>query len=104
MDKHTDFVELEMMLELQDKLKELEQERDKYKSIVEDAIYCINDFLCTEEYCVVDGIAIADNYNDLLKILNGAEVKYFDRDKCFVIEVEKLEEGNSNEKMVSINE
>jgi hypothetical protein len=45
---------------------------------------------------ISDGLCV-NNVEELLKILNGAEVKYFDRDKCFAIEVEELEEGNSNE-------
>ena len=33
------------------------------------ATECIKDFLCTEEYISLDGEAIANNYHELLKIL-----------------------------------
>ena len=32
---------------------------------------CIKDFLCTEEYCKLEGKAIADNYMKLLSIVGG---------------------------------
>ena len=34
------------------------------------AIECIKNFLCTEEYITINGIAIADNYSEVLEILN----------------------------------
>lgn len=34
---------------------------------------CIKNFLCSEEYIKVDGIAIADNYAAVLEILKGSE-------------------------------
>lgn len=48
------------------KLEQLQQRIDK-------AIECISNFLCTEEYIKVDGIAIADNYEKILEILDGGE-------------------------------
>ena len=42
--------------------KELQQRLDKIEE-------CIKNFLCTEEYINVDGKAIADNYEELLKII-----------------------------------
>lgn len=33
---------------------------------------CIKNFLCSEEYIKVDGIAIADNYAAVLEILEGS--------------------------------
>lgn len=41
------------------------------KQRIDKAVECIKDFLCTEEYINVDGIAIANNYAEVLEILGG---------------------------------
>ena len=47
-----------------DKIKELQQRIDRAEE-------CIKTFLCSEEYIIVDGTAIADNYAAVLEILKG---------------------------------
>ena len=42
-----------------------------YKSRCEKANKIITDFMCTEEYCNVDPVAIAENYMKIQKALNG---------------------------------
>lgn len=44
-----------------------------YKSRCEKANKIITDFMCTEEYCSVDPIAIAENYMEIQKALNGSD-------------------------------
>lgn len=46
-----------------------EQEIDQLRYTVKAIRKCIMDFLLTEEYIKVDGVAIANNYRNLLKIL-----------------------------------
>ena len=40
---------------------------------IDKAEECIINFLCSEEYCGLDGIAIAKNYEELLEILRGKD-------------------------------
>ena len=57
-----------------DLVKMYENRLDSYlnlKSRNKQAIECIKDFLCTEEYIKVDGEAIANNYVELLNILES---------------------------------
>lgn len=42
---------------------------------IDKAEECIMNFLCSEEYCGLDGIAIAKNYEELLEILRGIDEK-----------------------------
>lgn len=51
--------------------EKLQQENQKYKEVIDKSIEYIENFLCTEEYINVNGIAIADNYKSILKILKG---------------------------------
>lgn len=44
-----------------------------YKSRCEKANKIITDFMCTEEYCSVDPVAIAENYTEIQKALNGSD-------------------------------
>ena len=44
-----------------------------YKSRCEKANEIITDFMCTEEYCNVDPVAIAENYMEIQKLLNGSD-------------------------------
>lgn len=79
--KDTD--ELELALEVSSKkaiyliddlikhLFELQQENKKYKEVINKAIENIENFLCTEDYINVNGIAIAENYAEILEILKG---------------------------------
>lgn len=41
------------------------------KEVIDKAIENIEKFLCTEDYINVNGIAIAENYKELLEILKG---------------------------------
>lgn len=53
--------------QLKEKIKQLETNRDE-------VIECINEFLCTEEYIKVDGLAIANNYTEIvIKLEKGKE-------------------------------
>ena len=54
-------------------LDKLEQENQKYKEVLDKLKECIKNFLCTEEYINVNGIAIADNYSEVLDILKEVE-------------------------------
>ena len=57
---------------LEDKAKLVDKffvERNEAIIKIHRAEDCIKQFLCTIEYCAVDGKAIADNYHELLKIL-----------------------------------
>lgn len=47
--------------------------RNGFKLRVEQAITCIEEFLCTEEYINLDGEAIANNYLQLYDILRGTK-------------------------------
>lgn len=51
------------------KINKLQQENKKYKEVIDKARECIKNFLCTEEYINVNGIAIADNYAEVLDML-----------------------------------
>lgn len=44
-----------------------------YKSRCEKANKIITDFMCTDEYCSVDSVAIAENYMEIQKALNGSD-------------------------------
>ena len=52
-----------------DCIENLQQENKKYKEVIDKLRECIKNFLCTEEYINVNGIAIADNYYEVLDIL-----------------------------------
>ena len=52
---------------------------NKDKRKIEKAIEYIKDFLCTEEYIKVDGIAIANNYIELLNILQEEDYNKVER-------------------------
>jgi hypothetical protein len=52
-----------------DCIENLQQENKKYKEVIDKLRECIKNFLCTEEYINVNGIAIADNYSEVLDIL-----------------------------------
>lgn len=56
----------EQTLLLTEEYKELKERIDK-------AIENIENFICSEEYIKVDGIAIADNYKKQLNILKGED-------------------------------
>lgn len=62
-------------LEESSKLSELwcksQEENKKYKKVIDKAIKNTENFLCTEDYINVNGIAIANNYKELLEILKG---------------------------------
>ncbi len=45
------------------------EESQKQKEVIDKVNKCIRDFLCSKEYTAVDGIAIANNYKDILDIL-----------------------------------
>lgn len=51
----------------------LEQQYKKQKEVIDKARECIKKFLCTEEYINVNAIAIADNYSEVLEILDEVE-------------------------------
>lgn len=51
----------------------LQQENKKQKEVIDKARECIKNFLCTEEYINVNGIAIADNYSEVLEILDEVD-------------------------------
>ncbi len=58
------------------KVSELSKENDRLylenkrqKEVIDKAIEIIKGFLCSKEYINVDGIAIANNYNDILDLL-----------------------------------
>lgn len=53
-------------------VEKAEEARD-YKSRCEKANKIITDFMCTEEYCSVDPVAIAENYMEIQKALNGSD-------------------------------
>ena len=53
-------------------VEKAEEARD-YKSRCEKANKIITDFMCTEEYCSVDSVAIAENYMEIQKALNGSD-------------------------------
>lgn len=55
------------------KINRLQLEIEKYKEVIDKARKCIKNFLCTEEYINVNGIAIADNYSEVLDILKEVE-------------------------------
>lgn len=82
------------------KIKELQQERDLYKEVIDKAIECIKNFLCTEEYINVNGIAIADNYAEILEILKD-EDSSFDNPlmgvPTFLDKTEEILKGETNE-------
>lgn len=48
---------------------------EDYKSRCKKVNKLITDFMCTEEYCNVDPIAIAENYMKIQKALNGSDEK-----------------------------
>ena len=52
-----------------DCIENLQQENKKYKEVIDKLRECIKNILCTEEYINVNGIAIADNYSEVLDIL-----------------------------------
>ena len=52
-----------------DCIENLQQENKKYKEVIDKLRECIKNFLCTEEYINVNGIAIADNYAEVLDML-----------------------------------
>lgn len=56
-----------------DYVAELEQQCKKQKEVLDKLKECIKNFLCTEEYINVNGIAIADNYAEVLEILKEVE-------------------------------
>lgn len=58
---------IEFMLKDNDKL---EQQCKKQKEVIDKVNKCIKDFLCSEEFIGVDGISIANNYENILDILN----------------------------------
>lgn len=49
---------------------ELEQLVEKQKEVINKASKCIKNFLCSEEYIGVEGISIANNYENILDTLN----------------------------------
>lgn len=51
-------------------IEELEQQVKKQQEVIDEARQCIKDFLCSEEYINIDGDAIANNYENILGILN----------------------------------
>lgn len=61
-----------------EKLKELNicvgcENNPDYKSRCKRANKIITDFMCTEEYCSVEPVAIAENYMEIQKALNGSD-------------------------------
>lgn len=54
-------------------IKNVYLENQKYKEVLDKLKECIKNFLCTEEYINVNGIAIADNYAEVLEILKEVE-------------------------------
>ena len=58
-----------LLIEFQD----IEQKVNIYKSRCKRANKIITDFMCTEEYCNVDPVAIAENYMEIQKSLNGSD-------------------------------
>lgn len=48
-------------------IKKLQQENTQLKSVLKEIRECIMSFFLTEEYIKVDGIAIANNYHELLE-------------------------------------
>lgn len=51
-------------------IQTLEQENTQLKSVLKEIRECIMNFLLTEEYIIVDGKAIANNYHKLLEIID----------------------------------
>lgn len=51
----------------------IKKKYEKYKEVLDKLKECIKNFLCTEEYINVNGIAIADNYSEVLEILKEVE-------------------------------
>ena len=51
-------------------IENLQEENKKQKEVIDKARECIKNFLCTEEYITINGIAIADNYAEVLDMLN----------------------------------
>lgn len=54
-----------------EEIDNLRKQCKKQKEIIDKSIKNIENFLCTEDYINVNGIAIADNYKELLEILKG---------------------------------
>lgn len=52
-----------------DCIENWQQENKHQKEVIDKVNKCIRDFLCSKEYIAVDGIAIANNYKDILDIL-----------------------------------
>ena len=50
--------------------EKLENKSKKQQERIDKLRECIKNFLCTEEYINVNGIAIADNYAEVLDMLN----------------------------------
>jgi hypothetical protein len=52
-------------------INKLEKDKKDLQQRIYIAEECIKTFLCSEEYILVDGTAIADNYAAVLEILKG---------------------------------
>lgn len=55
--------------ELFEYIENLEKQNKKQKEVIDKVNQCIKDFLCSEEYININGIAIANNYKNILDIL-----------------------------------
>ena len=61
--------------ELFNEMVNWKEESKKQKEVIDEARQCIKDFLCSEEYINVDGDAIANNYKNILNILDKKEIQ-----------------------------
>lgn len=59
--------------ELNEYTLQLENQNEDYKSRCKKVNKIITDFMCTEEYCSVDPVAIAENYMKIQKALIGSD-------------------------------
>ena len=67
-------IRLDNIKKLLDRNNKLQDEVNQLETNIDEAIECIKEFLCTEEYIKVDGKAIADNYEEILsKLERGKE-------------------------------
>lgn len=59
------------LMELSSENLILEQQCNMQKEVIDKVRQCIKDFLCSEEYINVNGNAIANNYENILHILES---------------------------------
>ena len=60
----------DIFAELFNEMINWKEESNKQKEVINEVRQCIKDFLCSEEYINIDGDAIANNYENILDILN----------------------------------